>query len=97
MPANNKYLIQNTWIKTSKMMASILGALFCTLAIHFVCALILGIDNVMPTSLFSVFMVWVTLMLGVFWIKKAWVSWLLLSLITLACSVLIFLFKKGLL
>lgn len=97
MPANKKYLIQNPWTKASKVIASILGALFCTLAVHFLLAMIWGIDGVMITSLYTIFILWVTLMLMVYWIKKAWVSWLILLAITLICSVLIYLLKKGLL
>lgn len=95
MPANKKYLISSAWVKTSKVIACIFGALFCTLAIHLLAALCIDIEMVMLTSLYSVFMVWVMLMFMVYYIRKAWLSWLILVSVTAVCAVLIVIIKKG--
>ncbi|MEM1119787.1 MAG: hypothetical protein AAGJ18_05025, partial [Bacteroidota bacterium] len=52
-------------------------------------------EVVVSTALFSTFIVWTLLMLMVYWIKKPWVSWAILTSITLVLGVGIYLAKTS--
>lgn len=85
MPANKKYLLKSGWARASKVLAAILGSLAACLALHMALALWVGFDYVLPTSTFSVFIVWTGLMLLVYRIEKPWKSWAVLLIILLIC------------
>ena len=85
MPANKKYLLKSGWARASKVLAAILGSLAASLALHMALALWVGFDYVLPTSTFSVFIVWTGLMLLVYRIEKPWKSWAVLLIILLIC------------
>lgn len=87
MPANKKYLLKSGWAKASKVLAAIPGCLAASLALHMALALWLGFDYVIPTSTFSVFIVWTGLMLLVYRIEKPWKSWAMLLIILLICVI----------
>lgn len=93
MPANKKHLLKTGWAKASKVLAAILGSLATSLALHIALALWVGFDYVVPTSTFSVFIVWTGFMLLVYRIEKPWKSWAVLLIILLICIIGI-LFKK---
>lgn len=85
MPANKKHLLKSGWARASKVLAAILGSLAASLALHMALALWVGFDYVLPTSTFSVFIVWTGLMLLVYRIEKPWKSWAVLLIILLIC------------
>lgn len=93
MPANKKYLLKTGWARASKVLAALLGSLAASLALHIALALWVGFDYVLPTSTFSVFIVWTGFMLLVYRIEKPWKSWAVLLIILLICIIGI-LFKK---
>ena len=88
MPANKKYLLKTKWSRASKLLAAIPGSLAASLALHIALALWLGFDYVIPTSTFSIFIVWTGLMLLVYRIEKPWKSWAVLFIILLICVVI---------
>lgn len=83
MPANKKYLITSGWTKASKFLAAFLGSLIALSAVEI--ALLSKLDQTILiwTASYCVLILWVFLMLLVYWIRKAWVSWLILTGITL--------------
>ena len=87
MPANKKYLLKNGWARASKVLAAILGSLAASLALHIALALWVGFDYVLPTSTFSVFILWTGFMLLVYRIEKPWKSWVVLLIILLVCAI----------
>ena len=87
MPANKKYLLKTGWAKASKVLAAILGSLAASLTLHIALALWLGFDYVIPTSAFSIFIVWTGFMLLVYRIEKPWKSWTVLFIILLICII----------
>ncbi|WP_108868775.1 hypothetical protein [Aquimarina aquimarini] len=75
MPANKKYLTTSNWIKFSKISATILGAMLASVTLHLALAIWVGFEYIIPTSLFSVFILWGFFMIMVYWIKSPWKSW----------------------
>ncbi|MEM8999547.1 MAG: hypothetical protein AAGB24_04720 [Bacteroidota bacterium] len=69
--------------RTSKVLAAFLGSMLASIGLHMALALWVGFKYVIPTSIFSIFIVWVTFMLMVYWIRKPWKSWGLLLLVIL--------------
>ncbi|MEM8565793.1 MAG: hypothetical protein AAGF85_04990 [Bacteroidota bacterium] len=90
MPARSKYL-SSGWTRLSKILAMFFGAYAATATLHV--ALAKNVTNDVPvllTSTYTSFLCWVGLMVMVFMIRKAWISWvILLGLIGLS-SLLIF-------
>lgn len=93
MPANRKHLIHNPWIKTSKIIAAILGGMVTSIVFHLALAYCIGFDYVVPTSLFSVFLLWGFFIVMVYWIQKAWISWVIFFAITTISVVSIYSLK----
>lgn len=87
MPANKKYLLKTGWARASKVLAAILGSFVASLALHIALALCVGFDYVLPTSTFSVFILWTGFMLLVYRIEKPWKSWAVLLIILLVCAI----------
>ena len=81
MPANKKYLLKTRLGRGSKVLASTLGSLFAVLFFHTAMFFFFDPKQVLTTTLYSVFISWVLLMLITYWIKKPWVSWLILTII----------------
>lgn len=91
MPAKEKYL-SSGWSRFSKVTAAILGGYLVTMLIHIAAAKIPEDDtNLIITTAYSSFLMWVGFMILAFFIKKAWQVWTLYSLIGLCCAALIFL------
>ncbi|GAA3620472.1 hypothetical protein [Flavivirga jejuensis] len=83
MPANKKYLTKSNWTRASKIIAVTLIAPVASINFHLALAFFIGFAYVVPTSLFSIFILWGFFMVLVYWIKKVWVSWLILLVIIL--------------
>ena len=90
MPAKKKYL-SSGWTRLSKIFAIIFGAYAATATLHI--ALAKNVTNDVPvllTSTYSSFLCWTGLMIMVYMIKRAWVSWSILFGIIAISSLLIF-------
>jgi hypothetical protein len=91
MPAKQKYL-SGAWKRLSKILAIVFGAYAATSTLHIAIAKSVANDTpVLLTSTFSSFIVWVGLMIMVYMIRKAWISWTILFGIITISSLLIFL------
>lgn len=91
MPAKKKYL-SSGWTQFSKVMAVIFGAYLATMTLHLAIAKNVANDTaVLLTSTYTAFLGWVGLMMMIYLIRKAWVSWVILISITGVSSLLIFL------
>ena len=87
MPANKKYLLKTRLGRTSKITAALFGSMIASISLHLALALWLGFTYVIPTSIYTIFIVWVGFMLLVYWIKKPWKSWILLLSVILVSVV----------
>lgn len=94
MPANNKHLIQSNFTKFSKVFAALIVAMIASISLHLALALCIGYSYIIPTSLFSIFILWGFLMIMVYWIKSPWKSWGILLLTILISIVVIYLAKN---
>ncbi|MGD1891642.1 MAG: hypothetical protein ACFB15_13745 [Cyclobacteriaceae bacterium] len=73
-------------------MAVIFGAYAATMTTHIAIAKNVPDDTVvLLTSTYTSFLCWVGLMIMIYLIRRAWVSWAILISITGVCSLLIFL------
>lgn len=91
MPANPKYLTQSKWQRFAKITAAIFGGYFVSVTFHLALACWLNRANVLITMAFSGFILWVALMIVAFLAKSGWKIWSIYLLITLLCSLLIYL------
>ena len=90
MPAKAEYL-SNGWVRFSKVLAAILGAYVATMFLHIAIAKNVANDApIILTSTYTTFLVWCGLMIMVYMIRKAWVSWAILFSIILISGLLIF-------
>lgn len=90
MPAKAKYL-SSGWVRFSKVMAAVFGAYLASMFIHLGFAASVADDTpVLLTSAYSYFLVWVGLMIMVYMIKKAWISWAILASLCTIGATLIF-------
>ncbi len=90
MPAHKKYLLRSPWAKFGKISAAIVGGFFASVFLHLALALWSNLHIVLVTSTFSVFIVWVLLMLMVYWIRSTWRAWGVLSLMIALSSLMIY-------
>jgi hypothetical protein len=90
MPAKKEYL-SSGWKRFSKLAAAIFGAYMATMMVHM--AIAKNVPNDLPvllTATYSAFFVWVGLMIMVYLIPKAWISWAILVLVSVLSAALIF-------
>ncbi|WP_111309914.1 hypothetical protein [Confluentibacter sediminis] len=92
MPANPKYLSSN-WQQFAKITAGFLGGYFVTITCHLSLTFWLDHVNVMITSTFTGFILWVTLMIVAFLSKNGWKIWGIYILLGLFFSLIIYLGK----
>jgi hypothetical protein len=72
-------------------MAAIFGAYIATMLLHIAIGMSVPNDTpVLLTSIYSIFLCWTGLMVLIYFIRRAWVSWLILISISLISSALIF-------
>ena len=91
MPANKKYLITSGWTRTSKFLAAFLGSLIAITSVVMAFSSWLDPYMVLWTASYWSFIIWIFLMLLVYWIRKAWVGWLILLAITLVSALFCYL------
>jgi len=90
MPAKAKYL-SSGWTRFSKIMAAIFGAYAASILFHMAIAKNVADDTpVLLTATFTSFILWVGLMVMIYFIKRAWVSWIGLLIIILISCLFIF-------
>lgn len=94
MPANKKYLIKSGWIITSKLLAAFLASYIAMSALFMALLVWLDSEVVFWTGSYLSFILWIAMMLLVYQIKKAWVSWLIFAGITLASVFVLYLGKQ---
>lgn len=76
MPANPKYLNKSTWQRFAKISSGIIGGYVVTALFHM--CLVLCLPNskeVLITSIFSFFLIWLTLSLVPFLFSNGWKIW----------------------
>lgn len=91
MPANKKYLTQSRWVKTGKLSAAILGSLLASVSLHMALAIWTDRAVVIPTAVYSGFILWVGLMVVSYWVPKVWQAWGLIAGIVLVSALAIYL------
>lgn len=91
MPANPKYLNPSFWPRFSKITAAILGGYFVSVSFHLALAAWFYRPEVLITTAFSGFILWVVLMVLAFLAKSGWKIWGIYILLTLVFSLLIYL------
>lgn len=77
MPANKKYLTTSSWQKFAKISAGLLGGYAIAALLHMCLPLFLPYPKeVLVTSIFTLYLVWVTLMLIPYLYENGWKVWL---------------------
>lgn len=84
MPANPKYLNKSSWQSFAKISSGILGGYLVTALFHMCLALWLpNSKEVLITSVYTFFILWVTLQIIPFLFKNGWKVWGLYLIISL--------------
>ncbi|MBE7659402.1 hypothetical protein [Tenacibaculum finnmarkense] len=84
MPANTKYLTTSAWQKAIKIISGILGGYIISALLHLALTLFLPYQKeLLITSIYTLFIIWVTLIIVPFLFKNAWKVFLLYSLVIL--------------
>lgn len=89
MPANPKYLTKSGWQKFAKISAGVLGGYIISTLLHMVLALWLPMHKeVMISSIFTLFIVWVALLIVPYLFKNGWKAWGLYLVVILLLYIL---------
>lgn len=72
MPANKKYLTRSPWHRTAKFIAAILGGYAITTFLHMLLALWFDKATVINTGSYSIYLLWITLMILAFLAKNGY-------------------------
>ena len=91
MPANRKYLTDSPWQRGAKISAGILGGYIISALLHI--ALAYWLPNyklVLITSAYSLYIVWVAIMIVSFMAKNGWRLWALYLIICIVLVVSIY-------
>lgn len=76
MPANPKYLHKSSWQSFAKISAGIVGGYIVTALFHMCLPLWLpNPKEVLITSIYTVYIMWVTLLIVPFLFKNGWKVW----------------------
>ncbi len=76
MPANPKYLTKSPWQQFAKISAGILGGYLITALLHMILAIWIPLHNeVLITSIFSLFIVWCVLLIVPYLFENGWKAW----------------------
>ncbi|KJD32098.1 hypothetical protein PK35_11715 [Tamlana nanhaiensis] len=74
MPANKKHL-STPWQRFAKITAGFIGGFLVTVTLHMALAIWINPENVIITSSFTGFMLWITLMIWAFVAENGWKIW----------------------
>lgn len=91
MPANKKYLTQSPWIKSGKLSAAIAGGLLASISLHMALAIWTDRTVIIPTAVYSGFILWVVFMVLSYWVPRVWHAWGIMGGIVLISSLAIYL------
>jgi hypothetical protein len=91
MPANQKYLTQSKWQRFLKITAAIIGGYFVSVTFHLALASWFNRADILMTTAFSGFILWVILMVLAFLAKSGWKIWGIYILLSLVFSIFIYL------
>ncbi|WP_299680543.1 hypothetical protein [uncultured Tenacibaculum sp.] len=95
MPANRKYLTTSFWHKGTKIVSGILGGYIITALLHMIVALVLPFHKeILITSIFTMFIIWGTLLIIPFLFKNGFKSLLMYMLIIVLLFILYTLVQK---
>ncbi|CAM1359961.1 hypothetical protein [Tenacibaculum xiamenense] len=76
MPANQKFLTKSPWQQFAKISAGILGGYIITAILHMILAIWVPLHNeVLITSIFTLFIVWCILLIVPYLFKNGWKAW----------------------
>ena len=75
MPANKKYLTQSPWLRLSKILAGVVGGYAVMFSFHLLLTKFLPKEQVIATSFFTGYILWVILLLFAFLIQNVWKVW----------------------
>ena len=90
MPAKKEYLTTRGQ-RALKITAGLLGGYFVSLTLHLALAAVVPFkSDVMMTATFTLFIVWVALMLVAFMARNGWKIWGLYLLVTAVLSAIIY-------
>ncbi|MFT7420385.1 MAG: hypothetical protein ACI9QN_001310 [Arcticibacterium sp.] len=93
MPANLKYL-SSGWLRAGKVSAAILGSYILLSFVNSVIgSFMIDKANLILTSVYSSFFLWIGLMIMAFLAKKAWTIWAIYLGLSLLGLVIIYLRK----
>ena len=90
MPANPKYLTQSPWQRFAKITAAILGGYMVSSLFHLALASWLPHVPVLITSTYTIFLVWVALMVVAFLAKSGYKIWLYYLLVSAILGLLVY-------
>jgi len=89
MPANTKYLTQNGFQRFAKITAGLIGGYAISALFHVGLALVTDHKIVLITSIFSLYLLWMTLFIVVFLFKSGWKALAIYTSVTLLLSLLV--------
>lgn len=90
MPAKKEYLT-TPGQRALKISAGLLGGYFLAVAIHLVLSIVLPYRmEVIMTGAFSVFLLWVALMIVAFFMRNGWAVWGIYLLSIFFCAVIVY-------
>ena len=91
MPANKKHLETSGWQRFAKIMAAFPGGFLITVAMHMVLAVWTGDHRtILVTYAFTLFLVWITVLILPFLFRNGWKCLALYTGIILLLSLLIY-------
>ncbi len=91
MPANKKYLTTSSWQRFAKISAGIVGGYIISALLHIALAFWLpDPKTVLITSVYTLYILWVTIMILSFLAKNGWKLWALYIAIIIVLSVLVY-------
>lgn len=91
MPANKKYLTTSSWQRFAKISAGIVGGYIISALLHIALAYWLpNPEMVLITSVYTLYILWVAIIILSFLAKNGWKLWALYLAIIIVLSVLIY-------
>tara|TARA_R100001369_G_scaffold91389_1_gene132564 strand:+ start:702 stop:1004 length:303 start_codon:yes stop_codon:yes gene_type:complete len=91
MPANKKYLTTSSWQRFAKISAGIVGGYIISALLHIALAYWLpNPEIVLITSVYTLYILWVAIIIISFLTKNGWKLWALYLAIIIVLSVLIY-------
>ncbi len=91
MPANKKYLTTSSWQRFAKISAGIVGGYIISALLHIALAYWLpNPEMVLITSVYTLYILWVAIIIMSFLAKNGWKLWALYLAIIIVLSVLIY-------